>query len=761
MSNFALTTVLSMLVFRAIVDAAQPVGVSGWVAALAAASLGHFLQGAMVILAISFAEGRPPRLSQLLSMGTAFTTVNICLGLTAVTIVAADPWAAWLLVMPAMLVYKTSDAFSRLQQKHENLELLYDATSMVAQSVKTEAVIATLLHQTRELMRAEDAEILVFSGTPDVRGTTGTVRARLSADASPVFEHGVPLDPTEGIWARAVAEGHVLLPSPLGAGRLSEQFAARGVRDVISVTIAGEHGTTGTITALNRLGAINTFTTEDLKSFETFANHVSVSLENARLFELQRARSEENAYLATHDALTGLPNRTRFRADVDAALAAAVAPGGCAVLLMDLDHFKEVNDTLGHQNGDLLLQEVARRLSASVRPGEHVARLSGDEFAVLVPGVADEAPAGRAAERILGAFAEPFVINGMPLARSTSMGIALSPRDATDPDTLLQRADVALYDAKRSRRGHEFYRPERDQYSPARLALYGEFKRALEEDELLVEYQPQADLRTGRITSAEALVRWRHPIRGLISPVEFIPIVEQTDLVRPLARFVLGEAVRQGAAWRRAGLAIAVAVNLSTRNLLEPDLPDHVEALLTRYDLPARALELEVTETDIMADEKRADACLDRLRALGVRIAVDDFGTGESSYSRLRHLPIDVLKIDKSFIVALQSGGREVSIVKSMIDLGRNLGLRVVAEGAETDAAFQVLQELGCDYVQGYFVAWPMPADDLTQHLLQSTRTDSFIGRTAAGRRSDRGHLVMLADTNATSRTDGRLAITG
>jgi diguanylate cyclase (GGDEF)-like protein len=424
-----------------------------------------------------------------------------------------------------------------------------------------------------------------------------------------------------------------------------------------------------------------------------------------------------NEYRALHDALTDLPNRTLFDQRAVEAIAEARESGGSvAAMLIDLDRFKDVNNTLGHSHGDLLLREVGARLGPALHEGDTIARLGGDEFAVVLPGSGPEQVASAAGDVRL-ALQAPFEIEGVTIEIGASIGIACFPDHGATPDLLLQRADIALYQAKDARSGFEIYSPERDDHSRGRLALAGELRSALGRDELVVFFQPKADIRTGHISGAEALVRWAHPRRGLLGPEKFIAIAEHTGMIRPLAERVLETALVQCQAWRQIGHELVVSVNVSAGNLLDPSLVQTVADLLRVTGAPARLLELELTETTIMSDPERALAVLRELRALGIGLSVDDFGTGYSSLAYLRELPVTELKIDRSFIQGMTEDSPNATIVRSTIDLGRNLGLEVVAEGVESAHIWDQLLALGCGLAQGYFLSEPVPADRLTRWL--------------------------------------------
>src|SRR5438067_4525965 len=431
-----------------------------------------------------------------------------------------------------------------------------------------------------------------------------------------------------------------------------------------------------------------------------------------------RRQADENERLALHDQLTGLPNRSLFLDRLGHALRGSGRTGsGVAVLLMDLDRFKEVNDTLGHHCGDQMLKELARRLSAVVRPTDTVARLGGDEFALLVPDVTHAEAGVALAERISRALQDPFVIDGLPLEAEASVGIALHPQHGNDVETLLQRADVAMYVAKETKTHYAVYDADVDNYRPERLMLVGELRRAIENGELVLHYQPKATLIDGRVRGVEALVRWQHPERGLVPPDVFIPVAEHTGLIRPLTLFVVGEALKQCRRWREQGFELTVAVNVAMRNILDEEFPDELGRMLRKYGLEPEALELELTETSVLADPPRAKEILQPLRDTGVSLAVDDFGTGYASLAYLSELPVDEIKIDRSFVMAMDREEQHARIVRSTIDLGRNLCLSVVAEGVESAEVWNRLAELGCDSAQGYFLTKPLPAAELTAWL--------------------------------------------
>ncbi|GAB6900264.1 putative bifunctional diguanylate cyclase/phosphodiesterase [Kineosporia succinea] len=423
----------------------------------------------------------------------------------------------------------------------------------------------------------------------------------------------------------------------------------------------------------------------------------------------------EHRRSAEHDALTGLPNRAFFLQKLDHELAEEPPDRAViGVMFIDLDHFKEINDTLGHEAGDALICDIGRRLRSAVDDDVTVARLGGDEFAVLTR-LSPLEPLPQAvalAERLSGTLDEPVSVAGIRLEVRASVGIALAPQHAHGSADLLAKADIAMYLAKGNGGGVAVYDPTKDENTTERLLLLTQLHDALARDQLTVYYQPKCDVRSGRVVGAEALVRWRHPSRGLLGADQFIPLAESTELITQLTLVVLEQAVAQARVWLDQGRRLGVAVNLSVRHLADVRLPEQVDALLRRHRVPPALLTLEVTENTVMTDPHRAVAVLAMLRAAGVRIAIDDYGTGYSSLAYLKRLSVDELKIDRSFIIGMTSDDNDQIIVRSTIDLGHNLGLQVVAEGVEDAASWRHLQVLGCDVIQGFTVQAPLAADE-------------------------------------------------
>lgn len=421
-----------------------------------------------------------------------------------------------------------------------------------------------------------------------------------------------------------------------------------------------------------------------------------------------RRHSEELAYRANHDELTGLPNRYRFSVETEVTLSEG---GRVAVLLADLDRFKEINDALGHAAGDVLLQEAAIRLQRVVG-GATLARLGGDEFAIVAR-VGDAAEAHALADLVRETVELPFALAGFTVQLGSSVGVALSPEHGADAEVLLRHADHAMYEAKRLGGGSMLYDPGHDEGGIDRLTLMAELRLAIEAGELDVWFQPIVSLETAEAHAVEALVRWRHPERGLLSAAAFVPLAEQTGMIKSLNRLVLAKALAHQARWSEEGVAVDVTVNLTMSDLLDTSLPDAVRTALAAAGAEPGGLVLEITESTAMTDSARVRATLGRLREMGIRLAIDDFGTGHSSLAYLQHLPVQIMKIDKSFTRALGDGRGSKAIISSTIELGRSLGLTVVAEGIETAEQWDELRALGCRYGQGFYLSPPVPVEEL------------------------------------------------
>ncbi|MCZ3388376.1 MAG: EAL domain-containing protein [Actinomycetia bacterium] len=429
---------------------------------------------------------------------------------------------------------------------------------------------------------------------------------------------------------------------------------------------------------------------------------------------------------ASHDSLTGLANRELFRARAVRALEDSQRTSqALAIMMIDLDHFKEINDTLGHQVGDELIREVAHRLEEARPEGATVARLGGDEFAVLLPDIPDLSVAEDVATYLLSVLSKSFSVGGVRLVVQASLGIALSPDHGDDVHTLMRRSDIALYEAKRERaRFCAYSNEDEDVHTPQRLTILTDLRSAVEDDQLFLVYQPKINVTSGEVCGVEALVRWNHPTRGIQYPDTFIPLAENTGLIAPITFFVLERALRQVRTWQESGIDLSVAVNLSVRHLTDMSLPDRIAVALERWGVAPSKLVIEVTESSIMTDPKRGAVVLQQLRRIGVEVSIDDYGTGHASLNYLKQFDIDELKIDRSFIMNLDIESSDAIIVASTVELGHNLGLRIVAEGVEDGDTLAWLTGLGCDIAQGYYIGRPM-APDAVVEVVEQRRLES------------------------------------
>jgi diguanylate cyclase (GGDEF)-like protein len=613
-------------------------------------------------------------------------------------------------------------AYAAARHRHQSLTLVHEFVTGGVGAQSLETLAEELLTRIRQLLRASTVQVKILDSDSDHRlpsefGSALTLAVD-EEDSLDVSHHD--FDTGDWVVVRTLTQ-----QEPLLAGRATKDPGVRhwldehGFRDAMMVALPDSSGMRGTLRVTDRLGETSTFTAEDLTMLQTLTGHLAVALRSTRLVQ-------KLGYDAAHDSLTGLVNRRGLYTDGQSRL--VKTPGRRrALLLLDLDKFKEVNDSLGHYAGDQLLVEVGTRLRGQLRGGDLLARLGGDEFAVLLEDAGYE-EASSVAENLRGRLAEPFTalagssaVGTLTLHSSASIGIALFPDHGPDLSALLRKADIAMYKAKTSGEGHHVYSGADDADGAARLRTIDELQDAITSDQLVLHYQPKVNLDTGDVHAVEALVRWDHPTRGLLYPDAFLALVEVSGLMRAMTRLVLEMALNQAALWQGQGQDLTIAVNLSASSLVDDDLPAEVFAMLACRRLPPRALQLEITEEFLMADHDRARNILTRLREGGVQISIDDYGTGYSSLSYLRELPIDELKLDQSFVLPMADDARAAALVASTIALAHSLGLRMVAEGVETEVAYAELKRLGCDQAQGFLVSRPVPAATL-DHWLRSRR---------------------------------------
>jgi diguanylate cyclase (GGDEF)-like protein len=693
-----------------------PVGWAAGAAALAAAAI--VAQAAVSIVIRLHGQGRSrsagfdfPRFALVLgaSIGLAFVVLDAAWSTT---------WDVLPLALVGALIVFAYRAYLKLTQRFGALEQLYDfSRSLGGQNLDPADTAWAILEHVQSVLRARRAELVLVDAWPEARSLAldGAVRSRgpliRLSDASCVTE------------AISIGQPSLRQRASDRSGGAGEFDAVLGkFRDALVVPLLSGDQAIGALVALDRQEELDPFDDDDLRLFEALAAHASTTLERARLVEELRFEAESKSYQATHDSLTGLPNRALF---LERAAAALAETGRAAVALLDLDRFKEVNDTLGHSTGDKLVCEVAECLVRAAHGRATVARLGGDEFALIVPDIIGPEEAIGIVRDLEDALSKPMSVDGITLAVRASAGVALAPEHGDNVSLLLQRADIAMYLAKERHSGIELYSPSLEQNMERKLVLGGQLAQALQQGrELYLMYQPIASLDTGELLRFEALARWNHPELGQIPAEEFIGIAEQMGLIGEITEFVLTNACAQAASWRDAGMPFGLSVNLSGRDLSDKSLVEKVSGHLRANDLPASSLTLEVTETEVMADIGEASGVLGELGKLGVRIAVDDFGTGYSSLAYLHRLPLNELKIDRSFAGNVAYDESNAIIVRSSIAMAHSLGLSVVAEGAEDELTCAVLADAGCDAVQGYYFAKPLDTSVLQQWLRMRPRLD-------------------------------------
>jgi diguanylate cyclase (GGDEF)-like protein len=708
----ALSTALAALVYRMLIQSFSPVSIRGWIAAAAAlitSSVGTTLM-VRVVLKLN-GQTTPRRTGMQFTTEAMLMAANMCLSFVVFDLAWFSLWATIPLVLVAGLIIGAYRGYSRLTLRFASLQRLYDFSRAIGTaSLEPPSMSEDVLRQVCTVMRARRAELILMEPSGITRRIS-VEKGQLSG-----FEP-VSLE-KPSIVADAVATGTASLHNVDGQSAKPESDPVSGpYRHAVVAPLMHGRSPIGAIAAFDRDEELDDFDDDDLRLFETLVAHASASLERARLVEELRFEVDSKSHQATHDALTGLPNRVLFQTRAAQALKES---RGVAVVLLDIDRFKDVNDTLGHAIGDRLLCEVSERLVHAVSGRATVARLGGDEFALVIADVTEPGLALAVVNDLHREMSRPIRIDGLALAVTASAGIALSPEHGDDIALLLQRADIAMYHAKEHRSTVELYSVEQDQSMRRWLMIGGLLTHALEtRSELSVAYQPIADVKSGSFVRVEALARWNHPVHGFIPPDEFIGMAEQMGVISQISDFVLSEACAQAAEWRRKGLNLGLAVNLSGREFADPGLVERIARHLKENDLPPEALTLEVTETEVMADLTQVSVVLDELAARGISLAIDDYGTGYSSLAYIHRLPVQELKIDRSFVTSLPRESSNAIIVNSSIAMAHSLGLKVVAEGAEDEATCSMLVEADCDFVQGYYLSKPITSEELESKLLE------------------------------------------
>jgi diguanylate cyclase (GGDEF)-like protein len=715
LAQFSLSTCIAVLMLHAIAPASGSLNPQMWVAVLVAKQVAGLLTVLLIACAISLSEElvRLETIVHMLFMDMMVTLSNTSLGLCGAVLADRDPRALPLLVVPAATLFAAYRAYGSERERHKRLEFLYEANRTLVHSREIAQALEGLLLRSLDAFRAEMAEIILFGSehNPSLRTLLGPgshrelmepVDSEVADDMRFLLERSAP--------------GAFTLNPPFGSPRLQRYLEARGVTHAMVAPLPGEERVIGAIMLANRFGVVRSFHNEDLRLLDTLATNASVALQYDRLEQavLQLSVLQEQLhYQAYHDPLTSLANRTLFADKVRETLNSG--HGKVAVMFIDLDDFKTVNDSLGHAAGDELLISVAARLRSCLRPEDLIARLGGDEFAVMVVDGRDaEEAAVVVAQRIMDAFGMPLAVGPESVSVYVSAGIATSDRCDTSAEELIRDADVAMYKAKTAGKNRfQVFHPSFGAAVLERHGLKEELRIAVEREQLTLYFQPIVALETGQLVAEEALVRWEHPRRGVVSPDEFLPLAEETGLILSVGQYVLEQACHQARIWQlereRGGADIAVHVNLSAVELRDRQLAARVRETMARTGVDPRSLVFELTESLLLEDEAHVAATMVDLRQLGVRFALDDFGTGYSSLSYLHTLPLDMLKIAKSFVDGLSRGGREASFVRLIMELGRTLGVSVVAEGIETQDQAAALMALGCELGQGFHLGRPRP----------------------------------------------------
>ncbi|MHB1597689.1 MAG: putative bifunctional diguanylate cyclase/phosphodiesterase [Acidimicrobiales bacterium] len=711
----------ALLTFHAVLGTASALSPIGWLAALLAALASQTLIYASIRVVISLSTGQVARLDrqELVANFLSVSAANFTLGLAAVLLLWASPFGGLLFLAVAGAVGAEYASHGRLRVRHRTLSQLYHFEKALAGIVEPELVVAAVLREALGLFNAELVELVLGGG-----------------DATTCYALRIgDLEPTRRIGTHPAAalldERNTVLLAPTGTREplVRDALDANGLRDAIALRLPSDVAETAAVLVIaNRLGGDHvTFDKEDISLAETLVTSTAMALRSGELLARLRQEIAQKEYQASHDGLTDLANRTLFSTELDLALVERHEGRYVGILLIDLDGFKSLNDTLGHEAGDAFLQVLAGLLRDVVGDRGLVGRLGGDEFAVVVYDSVSPADVLALAESLSAASRAPVALADTEVTLKASIGVSIAPLHGEDRFTLLRHSDLAMYRAKQHGGGVALHDDHHDRQID-RPSLIAALREAINTSSLEMYYQPKIRFDTGAVAGAEALIRWTHPRYGVIDPEQFIGVAETSGLIRPLTRWVLGSVVAQCSAWHRAGIEINVAVNLSPVQLDDPSIAADVRRLLEVHDLPPSALTLEITESRALAGQPDDDHhVLGPLAELGVRLSIDDFGVGTSSLARIKHLPVSEVKIDKSFITDLTSGTADDAIVASVIQLAHHLGLQVVAEGVETMATYRRLEAHGCDIAQGFLFRGALQPDDLVRWILDRAEDEQYL----------------------------------
>ena len=721
LSQFFLSSVVALWIIHSFDSLSRTFGPTQWLTAFGATFSENVIGVLAIAAVISLSEGRieSRRVPGMLATGSIVALTNTSLALLMITVFYADPLAGLLFAVPILAAFVAYRAYIGEQQQHESLEMLYESTRILQREPALDRALVELLDHARKMFRAEVAEILLLppsEGGDVLRTVVGPGDERML-----MFPIGPAID--DPVLLRSMSERRALLVTPSGrdaGGPGSQRF-----RNAIVAPLAGESRVIGTIVVADRLSDVFAFSSDDLRLLEAVANHTAVALENGQLeqsLDQLTKLQEELHHQAYHDVLTGLPNRSLFSQSVTERLAESDPDGRAPVVLfLDLDDFKIVNDSMGHAAGDALLNAVGGRIRSCLRGSDLAARLGGDEFAMLLWDTPDLTGAKRVADRLVASFDDPFLIEGEAVVAKASIGVAVGRPGTGSGDELLRNADVAMYAAKAAGKGRvAYFEPSMAMAVNTQHEITASLQRAIAAQEFVLHYQPVVDITSGRIRGVEALVRWNHPVHGLVLPSDFIRTAEQSDLILHLGRWVLARACQQLRAWQDRwpnARRLTVNVNVAGRQLAQPSFVDDVVDVVKASGVDPACVVLEMTESTLLADVEASSEKLRQVRAAGLGIAIDDFGTGYSSLSHLQRFPVTELKIARQFIEVEGVDPEAWALAEAIVAMGRALHLDIVAEGVERPSQLERLRELGCHQVQGFYFSRPLTADQFEELL--------------------------------------------
>ncbi len=716
-ATLAVEMALVSLCVQAIAPELDVMQTRTWIGVLVGAAVGNVASGLLVGGAIRLSGGsvNVPELLRNTVIGVAGAAIIASVTLVGLILTEANPFSLFFSVLLVTGVTMFHRRHVMLNERYRAvLKMERFTRALTPANESSETIIAALLANAAELMNTETSSLVLATRDGDV----------LLTRSSGTFEDGTTIpypNPTDWVWVRAVSENRSFMLDRhvhRNESSAAEYLDRMRVKDLIVAPLELDDHTVGLIVGHNRRNGVVRVSGADLDLMSTMAHHASVNLKCSRLIEQLEAEVADRHYEATHDSLTGLHNRAAFNTCADSHFG-STSPGHLsAMMLVDLNQFKKVNDTMGHHAGDEVLIQISQRLLNALPPGATVARLGGDEFAVLVPTITGAQQALDHAAALRQTIRQPVSVESITFALDAAIGISIAPVDGVDRHNLLKRADIAMYAAKdKSNNPIALYEASQQRWTAREIGLLEDLRRALEVDGLALAYQPKTSLIDGKVFGVEALCRWNHAELGPIRPDEFIGLAEQGGMIDQITDFVLRTALRQSRTWLDEGLRIDVAVNIPAKSLSDPTLASRMAAMAAAFDVPPNTLTLEVTESQLVEDARTSKEVMATLRSHGFRVSIDDFGTGYSSLAYLHTLPVDELKIDRAFVRDLATDQSSRQIVHVIVELARTFGLKTVAEGIETQDVHDILAGLGVELGQGFLMARPSPAADLSDYL--------------------------------------------